>query len=220
MPHESAPGVHTLLRVADVDALQWGGDRPEWALRSLQRAPFVVVRRAMPRVDAYAVGVRGSARYQRAAAWLPVDAVRECITPQMLVARRAWHRPAVKRMTPAIAALDAVAGIFDAHGVASLWGPSGSAGFELASRLPATTPCSDLDVVLSMTEPLAPPGAARLHADLSRLPVRVDVLIETPYGAVVLAEYMKGGGKILLRSAHGPRFVLSPWSSDVTAQVS
>jgi phosphoribosyl-dephospho-CoA transferase len=211
MLRDPAPAVHTLLRVADLDALVWDVGRPHWALQALQRAPWAVVRRSAPRLSLWPVGVRGGVRSQRVAAWLPDRAIRECITPRMLAAKRAWRQRPSIATTPATAALDEVTSILAAHGYAGRWGPGGSVGFELASGVPSTTSSSDLDLVLSADEPMAQTDAARLHADLSKLPVRIDLLLETPHGAVMLADYATSTGVTLLRSAQGPRLVCDPW---------
>ena len=214
MPRDPATAVHALLRVADLDALAWEAPRPHWASAALQLAPWAVVRRAAPRLELCPVGVRGGRRPQRCAAWLPLRAIRDCITPQMLAANQAWRQRPSAAATPAVAALDDAAAILVAHGFAGRWGPGGSVGFELASGVSSTTSGSDLDLVLSADEPLARTDAIRLHADLSTLPVRVDLLLETPYGAVALADYAKGEGTTLMRSAQGPRLVRDPWSAD------
>jgi len=208
----AAPAVHALLRVTDLDALIWEALRPDWALAALRLAPWIVVRRAAPRPGLWPVGVRGGLRSQRTAAWLQPSVMPECITPQMLVASRAWQRNPSANAMPAVAVLDEVAAVFAAHGFGGHWGPGGSVGFELASGVPSTTACSDLDLVLRADEPLPRTDAARLHADLSRLPVRIDLLLETPHGAAMLTEYAKDAGLMLLRSAQGPRLVHDPWT--------
>jgi phosphoribosyl-dephospho-CoA transferase len=211
---DAAPAVHALLRVTDPDALIWDADRPHWAGAALQLAPWAVVRRAPPRPGLWPVGVRGNVRSQRAAAWLPYHAAGECITPQHLAATRAWREHPRATATPAVAVLDEVAAIFVTHGFAGRWGPGGSVGFELASGVRCSTPDSDLDLVLSAELPVARIDAGRLHSDLSTLPVRIDLLLETPRGAAVLAEYTRGVDAILLRSTQGPRLVRDPWSAD------
>jgi len=216
MTAHSAPAVHSLLRLSGAETLEWESDPPEWAPETLRRAPFVVMRRPPPRSESLPVGVRGSARSQRAAAWISAGAVQECITPQMLAARRAW-RQRRDSITPAVAALEEVAAIFDGHGLAGRWGPGGSVGFELASGVPSTTPNSDLDIVLGAAASMARAEAARLHADLSALTVRIDVLLETPNGAVALAEYANSVDRMLLRSAQGPRLVRDPWRAHFEA---
>jgi phosphoribosyl-dephospho-CoA transferase len=107
-----------------------------------------------------------------------------------------------------------VAAILSAHGFAGRWGPGGSVGFELVSGVPSTTSGSDLDLVLNADEPVTRTDAVRLHADLSRLPVRIDLLLETPHGAAMLSEYAKEQGLMLLRSAQGPRLVGDLWGAD------
>jgi phosphoribosyl-dephospho-CoA transferase len=160
------------------------------------------------------VGVRGDVRSQRAAAWLPHHAAGECITPLRLAATRAWREHPRAAATPAIAVLDDVAAIFVTQGFAGRWGPGGSVGFELASGVRCATADSDLDLVLSAALPVTRADAARLHTELSKLPARIDLLLETPRGAAVLAEYARGADAILLRSVQGPRLVRDPWSAE------
>jgi phosphoribosyl-dephospho-CoA transferase len=217
MSAHSAPAVHSLLRLSSAATLEWESDPPEWAPAALRRAPYVVMRRPLPRSEGLPVGVRGAARSQRAAAWLSVGAVQECITPQMLAARHAWRQRRDFAITPAVAALEEVAAIFEGRGMAGRWGPGGSAGFELASGVPATTPNSDLDIVVGAAASMGRADAARLHAELSALTVRIDVLLETPNGAVALAEYANSVEVMLLRSAQGPRLVRDPWRAHVEA---
>jgi phosphoribosyl-dephospho-CoA transferase len=214
MLRDPARAVHALLRVTDLDRLVFEARRPHWAGAALRLAPWVVVRRAAPRVGLWPVGVRGGVRPQRSAAWLPHGAIQECVTPQMLAAKQVWRQHPGATATPAVAVLDEVAVILVAHGFAGLWGPGGSVGFELASGVRSTTPGSDLDLVLRADEPMTRTDAIRLHAELSKLPVRVDLLLETPHGAAVLGEYARSEEVTLLRSARGPRLVRDPWSAD------
>jgi phosphoribosyl-dephospho-CoA transferase len=65
---------------------------------------------------------------------------------------------------------------------------------------------------------MARDAAARLQLELSSLPVRIDALLETPNGAVSLAEYSTSVGTMLLRSALGPRLVPDPWSAQLEAR--
>jgi phosphoribosyl-dephospho-CoA transferase len=217
MLRNPAPTVHALLRVSDPDALLWEQPPPDWARASLQRAPWVVVRRSAMRPGAWPVGVRGALRSQRLAAWVPDRAVRDCVTPQSLAARRFWRRHPRRHASPAIQVLDQVSAVLAAHGHAGRWGPGGSVGFELASAVPCTTLASDLDLVLRLDHPIARGEAGRLHAELSKLPVRIDVLLETPHGAVALAEFILASGLTLLRSADGARLVRNPWAADRAA---
>ena len=217
MSAHSVPAVHSLLRLSSTEALEWESDPPEWALESLSRTPLVVMRRLLPRPEAFPVGIRGAMRSQRAAAWLPVGAAQECITPQMLVAQHAWRQRRDFAIMPAVAALEEVTAIFDGHGLAGRWGPGGSVGFELASGVASTTATSDLDIVLVAAASMARADAARLYAELSALKVKIDVLLETPNGAVALAEYAKSVNAILVRSPQGPRLARDPWRAHLEA---
>jgi len=217
MSAHSVPSVHSLLRLCSTEALEWESEPPEWVSESLSRAPFVVMRRPLPRPEAFPVGIRGAVRSQRAAAWIPVGEAEECITPQMLAAQHAWRQHRDFAIMPAVAALEEVAAIFDGHGLAGRWGPGGSVGFELASGVASTTPTSDLDIVLAAAVSMARADAARLHAELSALKVKIDVLLETPNGAVALAEYAKSVDAILVRSPQGPRLARDPWRADLEA---
>lgn len=234
------PAVHSLLRIATPQALSWedagfeAGAAPEWADSALQRLPFVVMRRNLPRAGQVPVGIRGRLRSQRAPAWLALSAVQGCVTPRMLAAQRGWrqrehehehehghgygygqrngHRNEQRRVRGAascraIAVLDQVEAILAAHGFAESWGPGGSVGAELASGVQCTHAASDLDLVL-YADCLPPRCAAEsLHAQLETLPVRVDALIETPQGGVALADVAGGADRLLLRTALGPRLV-------------
>jgi phosphoribosyl-dephospho-CoA transferase len=168
-----------------------------------------------------AVGVRGAVREQRFAAWVAVEDVLECVTPQELVRRKAW-RSVVDRARvasiPALAVLDEVAGVLEAYGLGGVWGPGGSVGFELASGFVTATAASDLDLVIEIDrlESFAPGARAlakalvQLAEALGELPVRVDALLETPDGAVVLSEYAHAcgnGGSFVLRTPEGPRLI-------------
>jgi len=213
----STPAVHALLRLGDFHALQWEGGRPDWAQASLQRVPWVVVRRSRHGPSVIPVGVRGALRHQRGAAWLADRAVQECVPPQQLAVQRAWRRHPHRHANPALGVLDHVTSVFSALGHGGRWGPGGSVGFELTSALPCTTPDSDLDLVLQADQPLARADAGALHGELSRLPVRIDVLLETPQGAVALSEYVACSGRMLLRCADGPRLVHDPWAAEPAA---
>jgi phosphoribosyl-dephospho-CoA transferase len=129
----------------------------------------------------------------------------------MLASARAWRRPTAWSLTQSIASLEAVDAIFGASGLAGVWGPTGGAGFELATHTPTTHAESDLDLTMSTPAALPERVLAKLQQALSALHVRIDLQLETPQGAVLLAELVNGARTILLRSAQGPRFVDDPW---------
>jgi phosphoribosyl-dephospho-CoA transferase len=199
---------HTLLRIADGAALLGPGPLPRWVSAALRCAPWVVVRRARAG-RLIPVGVRGAARAERFAAWIRADAVQECLRPAGLAARRRHLSAARGLQCPALAVLDAVDALMREHGLN--WGPCGSVGFELASGVATVTAASDLDLTVETLKPLPLATAVALSAALAKLPVRLDVQLEGPHGAVALAEYAAGGRPLVLRTVEGPRLVDDPW---------
>lgn len=199
---------HDLLEVASPQALVAGAPPPAWVGVSLRRAPFVVVRRAAPSGTLLPVGVRGDARRERFAAFLPAEDALRRIRPEDLAA---LHRPGAPARAPALAAVALVAEHMAA--LRLTWGPTGSVGFELATGVAAVTPASDLDVLARAPDPLPRDAARWLVEHLAALPCRVDVQLETPAGAVALAEYAAGPRRILARTPCGPRLVESPWAA-------
>ncbi|HYL03093.1 MAG TPA: malonate decarboxylase holo-ACP synthase [Steroidobacteraceae bacterium] len=204
---------HALLRIGSADCLENAEAAPGWVSGALRRAPWVVVRRVPRDGDRIPVGVRGAARGERYAGWLPTAAVRECLTPRELAARRGWHAHPRRDAVAALAALAAVETLMRSRGLATSWGPAGSVGFELASGCETASPASDLDLIV-LPEVLMPGGAARaLAAELTALPARVDVLIELPGGsALALGELARATAPYLLRTPQGARRVADPWS--------
>lgn len=203
---------HDLLQVsgaADVVHLETD---PPWVADSLRRAPFVVVRRAAMLDGMIPVGVRGSLRSQRFAAYLAPGSILGRITPEQLVGARPAQAGARSRQLPAFDALAIAA--TKLAGYPLRWGPAGSVGFELATGLATATPSSDLDLLIRVPERLSPATAQAVLASLSAGPCGVDVQLETPWGAVSLAEYARGENPILLRRTSGPVFVCDPWDPD------
>lgn len=202
---ECAP--HTLLRIAGPQALVVPAPPPPWVSASIQRAPWVVIRRAEARPGLIPVGVRGEQRAERLAAWLDADMIREAVTPRDLARRRTWSRSQRCSIIPALDALDAVDAVMIRHGLADNWGPTGSVGFELASGCATATATSDLDLAVWALRAPDIEVARSLLGALASLAVRSDTLLETPHGALALAEYARGGPQVLLRTAAGPRLV-------------
>ena len=209
--------VHDLLRLRNVDELHWEEACPDWSSAALHRAPWVVVRRTRARSALLPVGIRGDVRHERAAAWLPIHAVEQIVTPRMLARQRSWHGRPRSKLLPALLNLDAAAAILEEQGYGNRWGPGGSVGFELASGVPSVSAQSDLDLVLDAPEPIEVRDAAALCTAFERLSARVDVLLETPLGAVALSEYASGRRAVLLRTPSGPRLVADPWQDSGAA---
>jgi phosphoribosyl-dephospho-CoA transferase len=198
---------HDLLRVARAFS-----EAPAWVAHSLERAPFVVVRRASSLDGAIAVGIRGATRSERFGTWLDPRDVQEVLPPEGIRVRR----PAGIRATlPAFALLEAIAPLCDAGRYS--WGPTGSVGFELASGCETVTPSSDLDLLLRAPERLDRIEARSIFDTLAKFArahsTRIDVQIETTEGAFSLAEFAHPGARVLLRCADGARLVADPWQA-------
>ncbi|HWL89160.1 MAG TPA: malonate decarboxylase holo-ACP synthase [Polyangiaceae bacterium] len=204
------PRAHDLLRVRGASSLIAHAGVPVWVEEALGQVPWVVVRRANGAGSTLAIGVRGARREQRFGALVPLDEMDACVTPEQLATKGAWCGNARCSEIPALQALDAIAGIMNAAGLR--WGPTGSVGFELASGVATATTVSDLDLLVRAPLPLPHLAARALVSELARLPVRTDVQVETPHGAVALTEIARGEDRFLLRTEYGPRLVADPWT--------
>jgi phosphoribosyl-dephospho-CoA transferase len=89
------------------------------------------------------------------------------------------------------------------------WGPTGSAGFELASGLATLSAASDLDVVLRCRAPAPRVLLQRVGNRLRGLPTPVDAQLDLGSGAVALDELLSGTKHVLLRTPSGPTIVLA-----------
>lgn len=212
---------HDLLQLyPDWVSLEELNTVPDWVTVSLAQTPWVVVRRAPTLEHHLAVGVRGNERHLRQALTIPESLVARKVTPEQLVwsdtqldqhiaehqiDRERWHT------MPALQALQQLSSRWESYKI--IWGPGGSAGFELATGKTTLTTASDLDIVLRCPEPLHPTIAEQLWQHTLQLPVRVDVQIETPYGAVALSEWANPvTDRVLMRTLQGPLLVADPWN--------
>ncbi|MBA1188114.1 malonate decarboxylase holo-ACP synthase [Pseudomonas entomophila] len=177
---------------------------PEWARQALQAGQPVVVRRAVGAPGQVAVGVRGGQRHQRLGAWLPARAISRRCSPEQL--RLDAGAPLSR---PALAALARVTPLLDTHGLA--WGPTGSVGYQLASGVEVLQTGSDLDLVIRAAQPMPREQARALYALLNTGDCRIDAQLETPWGAVALAEWAGPARRVLLKRAHGAGLVDDPW---------
>jgi phosphoribosyl-dephospho-CoA transferase len=193
------PRPHDLLRLPGRQVLP--GDAPPWVSRVLGAAPWVVVRRAAAPTGLIAVGVRGASRSERYATEVALDDVCEVVEPEDVA-----HMPP-RRDLAVMSILQAVRSLLDDTGLR--WGPTGSVGFELATGIPTATTESDLDLLVRVTRGSAEVlrCLAALHREFGSLAVRVDCQVETPAGAVALAELVRGPSDVMVRTAEGPRLV-------------
>lgn len=191
---------HDLLRISGPAALP--EEAPQWVAHALDSTPWVVVRRARAPDGMIAVGVRGRGRSQRHGAYVAAADVREVVAPEKLT-----HVSAPGRDIPALAALSSLRPFLDHTGLR--WGPTGSVGFELATGRATAGPDSDLDLVVradGVGETRA--GLVVLDDAFRSSAVRVDCQIETPCGAVALAELVGDGREVMVRTSDGPRLAV------------
>lgn len=196
---------HDLLFLRLPDRFDAGGPWPDWLdVEWLMAAPLVVRREAAPG-SLVPVGARGARRNQRCKGHVQRGAVTRCVTPEMLAR---LPLPVGCTLAPLLA-LAGLAPRLDALGVA--WGPTGGAGFQLASGLAVLRPDSDLDLLVRAPSPLSAQVVERLAGLQDMAPCRVDIQVDTGWGGFALSEYARGRGRVLLKTAHGPLLVSDPW---------
>jgi phosphoribosyl-dephospho-CoA transferase len=135
--------------------------------------------------------------------------IRKIVRPaELLVLSRT---SATIRRTPALQALREV--IERWQGLTLPWGPTGSVGFELATRHQVTTEASDLDLAIRAMNQIDTERASFLWDRLAGLQAKVDVRVETPVCSFSLEEYAHASSeRILLRYPDGLRLGDDPWS--------
>lgn len=191
--------------------LLWGmtpaqlpADAPQWAVESLAAGQPVVVRRAVSTEGLIAVGVRGVLREQRLAAFMSLDAIVRRISPEALC------HVDCERDLSVMQALKQLRPMLDDCGW--VWGISGSVGFELASGFRAMHAASDLDLILRTPQLITRNQARKLVELFDQAVCRVDMQLQTPFGAVALREWAGGSARVLLKNAHQACLVADPWN--------
>jgi phosphoribosyl-dephospho-CoA transferase len=212
-----APQVHDLLRI---DAHAFTADsipQPAWVRETLTYCPWVVVRRGQPPVGQIAVGVRGATRSERWSGFCAEHLIKKVVRPEEL---RVMSRSSTYvHRTPALRVLREISEKWAELGLP--WGPTGSAGFELATGRQVTTEASDLDIAIRAVDRMVVEQARCLWDRVSGLQTKVDVRVETPECGFSLEEYVcTSSGRILLRYPEGPRFGDDPWNERSNTEVS
>ena len=191
--------------------LLWGmtpaqlpADAPAWAIAALAAGQPVVVRRALSEKGLVAVGVRGVLREQRLATFMPLDSIACRVSPEALC------QVECERDLPVMQALKQLRPILDDCGW--VWGVSGSVGFELASGFAAMHAASDLDLILRAPQMITRNQARKFVEVFDQAVCRVDMQLQTPFGAVALREWAGGSARVLLKNAHQACLVIDPWN--------
>ncbi len=226
--------IHDLLEIDTERFLLTRSSVPSWVAERLREIPFVVVRRGAME-EGIPIGVRGARRNERWAGVCHPEIVSAIVTPPMLLSwtfstgwspllgqtspgwpprTQATQLPSATR-TAAIPALRSLALLAERWRELDVpWGPGGSVGFELATGRHATTPQSDLDIVIYADTPMTAVEAQTLRHSAQGLPAAVDVRVETQTYGFSLTEYAsRSPALILLRLASGTVLGADPWAA-------
>lgn len=200
------PRPHDLLWLRSDSALLAISDA--WVSQHWQHAFPVVVRRDVNQSGLIPVGVRGEKREQRAAGWTDAADIERVVTPEMLADRSRLLASPFVDYPPVRAAI----ALSDSDWPWR-WGVTGSTGYALATQRPTLHAASDLDLLIRAPQSLARDALQQWQNQTETLPCRVDTQVETPLGAFALNEWLREG-RVLLKTATGPRLTASPWSRD------
>ena len=200
--------VHDLLLLrAESAVISTQGD-PACPYLNPNQRPWVVVRRGRISDGLIPVGVRGPQRHERCAGFTRLSEVLETRRPDQL---RLLLAEDSRRGLQAFRTLS----YLESHlvGLDMSWGPGGSAGYELASGIPAVHDGSDLDFILFAPKKLEITEAQDLWRMISSAPGKVDALVETPFCGFSLEEFVTTSSrKILLRTSDGRILGSNPWN--------
>ncbi len=209
---------HYLLELNSLSLRSENGDLlvcpPDWVEHALHLTPFVVVRRAIAANEMIPVGVRGSSREQRLAAFVHGDCINRVVTPFDLLDQYRQSPPAISTASGAFRSLASLAERW--RDTKHLWGPGGSVGFELATNVSSLSVCSDLDVVIYADVRVSIDELIKLGMDLPAIDTKLDIQIEAPHCGFLLSEYIRGYPReVLLKTPYGPVLSPDPWADDL-----
>lgn len=190
--------VHDLIRINSANDLMYYTKKPNWVDESITRAPFVVIRRVHSEGNFIPVGIRGTRRDERFAAFVHVNKIVDIISPEQIAQARDW----VYYDKEIFFYLKQIENIMNDNAID--WGPVGSVGFELVSKVPTVNDKSDIDLMIRHPSKLTPELAKEIVDELNQLPVPTDIQVETVEGAFSLKEYAVCKGKpILFKTKNG-----------------
>ena len=209
-PAEHRP--HDLLWAGEASDLRPLEALPAWATIAWISVAPVVVRRAPVVGDRVPVGLRGAARNERCAAHIAADRVVRKVTPGD-IARGVSSNPRIgDSPLPCLRALVRLSVALDDSALG--WGVTGGVGFTLASGFDVLRADSDLDLLVHAPDGGDARALRALGMAVRDAGSRVDVQVETRRGAFALNEWLRTGGPVLLRTAHGPVLCDDPWQAD------
>lgn len=174
--------------------------RPDW--------PVVARRDVASNPNHVPVGFRGTDRAQRHANWIGRAAIVRMLSPEGLV--RTLPGNELVPLAPQIQMLRVLVPWIDDIGLP--WGPTGSAGFALATGAAVLRPGSDLDLLVRAAHAPSTAQVAGLQRLQDRAGCRLDIQVDTGRGGFALNEWLAGRRRVLLKTARGPVLVADPWS--------
>lgn len=173
---------------------------PNWVFARLIAGVPVVVRRDQQCIDQVAVGIRGTRKSERYAAWMHKSSITRVVKPeaiQLLPQSSEYVQQALANVAQLLARKP--------------WGVIGSYAFEAVTGEKTTTLSSDLDVLLRQEIEMTLQDAQYLYAQIKALSIPVDVQINTVLGGFSLADWATSKGRVLLKTDLGPQLVVNPW---------
>jgi len=186
---------HTIIQFSTLDQLIFHDERPDWLQTELPAQQFAVVRR-MEVTDIVPIGIRGSNRSQRCAAFINRTAIVNTIPCTDLVAKIAvfqnyWYYPYLQKLQESLSEHE--------------WGITGSIGFEIATGMNVTTEQSDIDISIYVDE-MNWGILANIYEKIQRIYPRIDVQIEVAQvGCVLLNDFIRNYAQgFLVRTTKGP----------------
>ena len=172
-----------------------------------RRAPSLVAGAWLP------VGLRGSTRSQRCAAFLSTTAICAIVTPESLLPVAAL---ASEVTLPALITLKQITKLMCDLGL--VWGPTGGVGFALACGAAVVRGDSDLDLLVRSPLPLSSQQSQLLLQVQSAATLcRIDIQVDTGHGGFAFSEFQRSATSVLLKTSHGPMIVTDPWSYQAAA---
>jgi phosphoribosyl-dephospho-CoA transferase len=205
---DALPLVHDLVRLRTSHIAAGCISEPSWVKASVERSPWVVVRRALAPEGLIAVGVRGKQRHERWGGFVRREQITERAAPCDL------RTPTISSGRVSLPAMQALRYLEKQFSQLALeWGPGGSIGYEIATGHLTATQNSDLDLIIRAPGRLEPGFATDLLATIKAAPVQVDPRIETLSCGFSLQEYCSNAGlTILVRTPVGYEFSDDPWT--------
>lgn len=197
------PRPHDFVWVSEI--LSFEGDKQEWVEKEWSPDLPVVVRR--DRFSAYKipVGIRGSQRKFRQAAWIDPKAIQKIVTPKELLQKKAIQKLSFKDKGP----IKALLMLLEQKWSFSL-GVTGGCAYSIATEKDVLNPTSDLDLWIDAPSRIQKNDLEPFISFLKQLPCRADVQIETPKGAFSLFEWIKSE-RVLLKTNTGPFLTEELW---------